>query len=550
MITEIGAVKVRGGEVLGEFQTLVNPRTRSRRSSRCSPASATRWSPTPRRSSRRCRRSSSSRPAPCWSPTTRRSTSASSSHFAAQQGRAWPGFEVVDTARLARRVITRDDAPNCKLVVAGAGVPVHHHAQPPRALRRPGHRRRAARADRAARRPRRAHARGAADVLRAGLDRPAPQAPPRRGAAALPPASTCSATTRGRVLYVGTSKRPAHPGAHLLHRVRDPVPDGRDGRARRHGRGHRLQHRARGRGPRAAADRRAQAALQPPVPVPRADALGQAHRRALAPAVPGQPRARRRRRLPRPVRVPQGRREVPGRAARDVPGPPVQRPVRQGAVPRPVRPGRDGPLPRAVRRQRRRRRRTPRWCGCSRTRCCAGPTRWSTRSTAGWSHWPPTSGSRRPASTATGWRRSSGPPPAPSGSPRSPAAPRSWPPGARPTAAGRSTSSATAGSPPPASIPPGADAHAVRRRAAAVRRDRRRRARARCRPRRPRSPRRCCAGSSPRASGSSTSRASGPARSPAPPATSRSTTRSTESRRSLVPFADRRDLTTVHQPAR
>src|SRR5690349_2113456 len=27
MITEIGAVKVRGGEVLGEFQTLVNPHT-------------------------------------------------------------------------------------------------------------------------------------------------------------------------------------------------------------------------------------------------------------------------------------------------------------------------------------------------------------------------------------------------------------------------------------------------------------------------------------------------------------------------------------------
>ena len=35
MITEIGAVKVRGGEVLGEFQTLVNPQARSRRSSRC-----------------------------------------------------------------------------------------------------------------------------------------------------------------------------------------------------------------------------------------------------------------------------------------------------------------------------------------------------------------------------------------------------------------------------------------------------------------------------------------------------------------------------------
>jgi DNA polymerase-3 subunit epsilon len=36
-------------------------------------------------------------------------------HFTEQQGRAWPRFEVVDTAKLARRVITRDDAPNCKL---------------------------------------------------------------------------------------------------------------------------------------------------------------------------------------------------------------------------------------------------------------------------------------------------------------------------------------------------------------------------------------------------------------------------------------------------
>ena len=36
-------------------------------------------------------------------------------HFAEQQGRPWPRFEVLDTARLARRVITRDDAPNCKL---------------------------------------------------------------------------------------------------------------------------------------------------------------------------------------------------------------------------------------------------------------------------------------------------------------------------------------------------------------------------------------------------------------------------------------------------
>jgi hypothetical protein len=69
---------------------------------------------------------------------------------------------------------------------------------------------------------------------------------------------------------------------------------------------------------------------------------------------------------------------------------------------------------------------------------------------SGWSGWPPTSASRRPASTATGWPASSAPPPAPSGSPRSPAAPRWSPPGARTTAAGRSTSCATAGSPRPA----------------------------------------------------------------------------------------------------
>ena len=36
-------------------------------------------------------------------------------HFAREQGRPWPRFEVLDTAKLARRVVTRDDAPNCKL---------------------------------------------------------------------------------------------------------------------------------------------------------------------------------------------------------------------------------------------------------------------------------------------------------------------------------------------------------------------------------------------------------------------------------------------------
>src|SRR6476660_8835660 len=53
-------------------------------------------------------------------------------HFAEQQGRPWPRFEVLDTAKLARRVITRDDAPNCKLsslaVTFGSTTTPNHRA--------------------------------------------------------------------------------------------------------------------------------------------------------------------------------------------------------------------------------------------------------------------------------------------------------------------------------------------------------------------------------------------------------------------------------------
>ncbi len=87
-ITEIGAVKVRGGERLGEFQTLVNPgvadpavhlgaHRHQRRDGRRRPAAGR----------PRCRRSSSSPGATrCWSRTTRRSTSASSRRPARRPG--------------------------------------------------------------------------------------------------------------------------------------------------------------------------------------------------------------------------------------------------------------------------------------------------------------------------------------------------------------------------------------------------------------------------------------------------------------------------------
>jgi DNA polymerase-3 subunit epsilon len=115
MITEIGAVKVRGGEVLGEFQTLVNPHTE------IPPFIAVLTG---------ISNSMVSEAPPIDSALPAFLEFAAGTvlvahnapfdvgflrHFAERQGRAWPKFEVVDTAKLARRVITRDDAPNCKL---------------------------------------------------------------------------------------------------------------------------------------------------------------------------------------------------------------------------------------------------------------------------------------------------------------------------------------------------------------------------------------------------------------------------------------------------
>ncbi len=114
-ITEIGAVKVRGGEVLGEFQTLVNPHTEI-------PAfiavltgitnSMVASSP-PIDSA-----------LPAFLEFARGTVLVAHNapfdvgflqHFADELGHPWPGFEVLDTVKLARRVISRDEAPNCKL---------------------------------------------------------------------------------------------------------------------------------------------------------------------------------------------------------------------------------------------------------------------------------------------------------------------------------------------------------------------------------------------------------------------------------------------------
>ena len=115
MITEIGAVKVRGGEILGEFQTLVNPHTTippfiavltgiSNMMVADAPGIESAL-PAFLEFAAGCVLVAHNAPFDVGFLK----------HFTARQERVWPTFEVVDTAKLARRVITRDDAPNCKL---------------------------------------------------------------------------------------------------------------------------------------------------------------------------------------------------------------------------------------------------------------------------------------------------------------------------------------------------------------------------------------------------------------------------------------------------
>lgn len=117
-ITEIGAVKISGGEIIGEFQTLINPQTPipafiSLLTGITDPMVAT---------------------APSISevlPTFFEFCGSESSTFlvahnapfdisflkaaAEKSGRSWPKYKTLDTAKIARRVLTKDEVPNNKL---------------------------------------------------------------------------------------------------------------------------------------------------------------------------------------------------------------------------------------------------------------------------------------------------------------------------------------------------------------------------------------------------------------------------------------------------
>jgi len=114
-ITEVGAVKIRGGEVLGEFQTLVNP-------AEPIPAFISVLTGITDQMVADSPRIDSVLPA--FLEFARHSVLvAHNAPFdisflkaaATSTAHSWPAFRVVDTAHLARQLISRDEAPNRKL---------------------------------------------------------------------------------------------------------------------------------------------------------------------------------------------------------------------------------------------------------------------------------------------------------------------------------------------------------------------------------------------------------------------------------------------------
>ena len=114
-ITEVGAVKVRGGEVLGEFQTLVNP-------DETIPAFITVL--TGITDAMVIDKPRIAEVLPSFLEFARGTVLVAHNapfdtgflkHFSRELGIPWPRFEVLDTAVLARRTLLRDEVPNCRL---------------------------------------------------------------------------------------------------------------------------------------------------------------------------------------------------------------------------------------------------------------------------------------------------------------------------------------------------------------------------------------------------------------------------------------------------
>ncbi|KAA1399767.1 DEDD exonuclease domain-containing protein [Aeromicrobium ginsengisoli] len=119
-ITEFGAVKVRGGEVVGEFQSLVNP-------DELIPAYITVLTGITNQMVIGAPRIAEVLPS--FLEFARGSVLVAHNapfdigflkHYSRELGIPWPGFETLDTATLARRVLSREEVPNCKLATLAA----------------------------------------------------------------------------------------------------------------------------------------------------------------------------------------------------------------------------------------------------------------------------------------------------------------------------------------------------------------------------------------------------------------------------------------------
>lgn len=119
-ITEFGAVKVCGGDVVGEFQTLVNPDEHI-------PAFITVLTGITDQMVISAPRIAEVLPS--FLEFARGTVLVAHNapfdigflkHFGHQLGIPWPGFEVLDTAILARRTLLRDEVANCKLSTLAA----------------------------------------------------------------------------------------------------------------------------------------------------------------------------------------------------------------------------------------------------------------------------------------------------------------------------------------------------------------------------------------------------------------------------------------------
>ena len=223
-ITEIGAVKVRGGEMLGEFQTLVNPGVPI-------PPFIAVLTGINNSMVAGAPRLGTALPAFLEFAGAESVLVAHNAPFdigflkaaCAATGHEWPGNRVLDTARLARQVVTRDEAPNCKLaslarLFRARTTPNHRALSDARATVDVlhGH-------ARAARQPRGALARRAVDVLLAGLPRAArasgtwPRRCPtcRASTSSSTSAARCCTSARARTCAPGSAPTspPARPAA-------------------------------------------------------------------------------------------------------------------------------------------------------------------------------------------------------------------------------------------------------------------------------------------------------------------------------------------------